>query len=80
MVEPNVSERIEVILLEMNKKLDILLALHEKDCKKMSNHIDFVENIYDKIKTPFTFIMDSVKNIIPINRFDDSIVEENLLE
>ena len=38
--------------------------LFEKDCKKMSNHIDFVENVYERVKTPFTFIMDNVNNIV----------------
>lgn len=56
-------DEIESALAIMDKKLDRLLELFEKDGKKMSNHIDFIENIYESVKTPFTFIMDSVKNI-----------------
>jgi len=56
-------EEIEITLAVMDKKMDRLLELFEKDGKKMSNHIDFIENIYESVKTPFTFIMDSVKSI-----------------
>jgi len=66
------SEKVEIALLEINEKLDRLLELHEKDLKKMSNHIDFIEKIYDNVKAPFTFIMDSVKTVIPSNQVKDS--------
>ena len=36
----------------------------EKDCKKMTEHIDFVEGVYESVKTPFTFIMDNVNHVI----------------
>ena len=50
---------------EINKKLDKILELLEKDCKKMSDHIDFIETVYDTVKTPFNFIMNTVSNIVP---------------
>jgi hypothetical protein len=53
----NIEKNIELI----NKKLDRLLELYEKDCKKMSNHIDFVENVYDKVRAPFNFVMDTIQ-------------------
>jgi hypothetical protein len=34
-------------------------VLHE--CKKMGSHIDFVENVYDNVKHPLTFICNKVK-------------------
>ena len=71
------SENVEIALLEINKKLDRLLDLHEKDCKKMSNHIDFIEKIYDNVKAPFTFIMDSVKKVIPSNKITNPLEEQN---
>jgi hypothetical protein len=61
-------EDIKLEIKEINKKVTRLLELLETDCKKMSNHIDFVENIYESVKTPFTYIMDSV-NRISENRF-----------
>ena len=55
---------LENTIFTMNHKLDRLLELFETDCKKMSNHIDFVENVYEKVKSPFTYIMDNVSTII----------------
>jgi hypothetical protein len=45
----------------MDNKMDKILELLEKDCKKMSDHIDFVENVYDNVKMPFYYVMDKVK-------------------
>jgi uncharacterized protein YaaN involved in tellurite resistance len=45
-------------------KIDKILELLEKDCKKMSDHIDFVENVYDNVKMPFYYVMDKVNNLI----------------
>ena len=51
----------------METKMDKILELLEKDCKKMTDHIDFVENVYDNVKSPFYYIMDKV-NILSTNR------------
>jgi hypothetical protein len=53
----NRTERIE-------QKIDKILELLEKDCKKMSDHIDFVENVYDNVKMPFYYVMDKVNNLV----------------
>jgi hypothetical protein len=45
-------------------KIDKILELLEKDCKKMSDHIDFVENVYDNVKMPFYYVMDKVNYLI----------------
>jgi hypothetical protein len=49
-------------ILDLEKKMDRILELLETDCKKMSDHIDFVENVYDSVKNPFNYVMDKVKN------------------
>jgi uncharacterized protein YaaN involved in tellurite resistance len=49
----NRCERIE-------QKMDKILELLEKDCKKMTDHIDFIENVYDNVKSPFYYLMDKV--------------------
>ena len=54
-----VVERLE----NLEKKMDKILELLETDCKKMSNHIDFVENVYENIKMPFNYLMDKVSYI-----------------
>ena len=48
----------------MDKKMDKILEILEKDCKKMSEHIDFVENVYDNVKMPFYYVMDKVNYLV----------------
>lgn len=57
-------EAMEQTMFSMNQKIERLLELMEKDCKKMTDHIDFVEGVYESVKTPFTFIMDSVNRVV----------------
>ena len=51
----------------IEQKMDKILELLEKDCKKMTDHIDFIENVYDNVKSPFYYIMDKV-NLLSTNR------------
>lgn len=55
---------LEIAMLKLNEKLDRVVEILEKDCKKMSSHIDFVENVYEKVKQPFSYLMDNVSNIM----------------
>ena len=48
----------------MDKKMDKILEILEKDCKKMSDHIDFVETVYDNVKMPFYYVMDKVNYLV----------------
>lgn len=59
--------RIETNIIKLNNKIEdidqkliCLINLIDKDvkqnCQKMSNHIDFIENIYEKIKAPMNYI------------------------
>lgn len=62
----------KIVILEsrcerMEQKLDKILELLEKDCKKMTDHIDFIENVYDNVKSPFYYLMDKV-NLLSANR------------
>jgi hypothetical protein len=36
----------------------------ETDCKKMVEHIEFVETVYEKVKYPFNYVMNNVSNVI----------------
>ena len=53
----------------IESKLDILLEKFEiinklePQCKKMSDHIDFVENVYDKVKSPMYYILNKISKI-----------------
>ena len=62
-------------IVELNNKLDRIEQLLNNDilnnCNKMSNHIDFIERIYEYIKYPLFYISDklkylSLKQSIPI--------------
>lgn len=61
----NASEEIDVV--ELNEKLDRIEKLLNNEilnnCNKMSNHIDFIERIYDYIKFPLFYITDKVRYI-----------------
>ena len=52
--------QIENKIDKLETKLDKILELLEKDCKKMTDHIDFIENVYDNVKSPFYYLMDKV--------------------
>ena len=66
----------------MDKKMDKILEILEKDCKKMSDHIDFVENVYDNVKMPFYYVMDKVNYLVSIenNKILDGEHDENAEE
>jgi hypothetical protein len=57
-------KNIEINIIQINEKIDKILATLEIDVKKMSNHIDFVEQVYDNMKHPLHFVMNQVSNII----------------
>ena len=54
----------DVFSFTNEKKMDKILELLEKDCKKMSDHIDFVENVYDNVKMPFYYVMNKVNYLV----------------
>lgn len=51
-------------IVEINKKLDLILQFLEKDvkvnCDKMGEHIDFVENVYDNVKNPLGYLCNKI--------------------
>ena len=52
---------------EIEKKLDIIIELltkNSKSCNKMSEHIDFVENVYENVKHPLSFICNKINSIV----------------
>ena len=54
-----------------NEKLDIICKKLDEDiseeCKKMSSHINFVESIYDTMKTPLNYICNTINNNVITN-------------
>ena len=74
--EVSISQEISIIKNEIvelktqmesiNTKLDKILELQTTDCKKMSDHIVFVENVYENVKMPFNYIMGAVNKTLTI--------------
>ena len=63
LLEEKIDKRFDIL----EKKIDKLISIFEKDisesCTKMSGHIDFVENVYDTVKSPLTYICNKVNYI-----------------
>lgn len=59
----NLEDKID----QQNKKLDIITNILNNDvkinCDKMSEHIDFIEMVYNKIKSPMYYICSKFENI-----------------
>ena len=59
---------IEDDIKKINEKLDLILTFLEKDvtenCKKMGEHIDFVENVYDNVKNPLGYLCNKLNLFI----------------
>lgn len=70
-------ENIEKEMKVINEKLDKILALLETDCKKMSSHIDFIEEVYDNIKHPLNFVMNKVSYLISDNKAIEAIQSDS---
>lgn len=64
--------RIENKLDKLLKDFEILNDL-EPQCKKMSEHIDFVENVYDKVKSPMYYIFNKISKIRNITNGNDNM-------
>ena len=57
------ENKLESNMNRLETKLDKILELLEKDCKKMTDHIDFIENVYDNVKSPFYYLIDKVNSL-----------------
>jgi hypothetical protein len=58
--------------LNLERKVD---EIH-KNTKRMEDHINFVENTYDKVKTPFHYLMDKV-SLLSFSPFRKSEITQN---
>ena len=65
-------EIIEKSQLNLENKIDEI----QKNTKQMEEHINFVNNTYNKVKTPFHFLMDKV-HLLTFSRFKK---QENVKE
>ena len=71
----DVIESIKVSLVAINRRLDNIekdMEIIKNQGDKMSNHIDFVEIIYNKIKNPFHYLFDKIKPLTITNTNQDN--------
>lgn len=68
----------------MEEKLDAILQKMDdniiKNCDKMGDHIDFVNNVYDTVKVPLHYISNKVQKMIGVNTncHDAHVVSNNI--
>lgn len=62
----NKIDDLEKKVISLEKKIDNLIELLgnvKQDTGKMSTHIDFIDNVYTKVKMPLFWICDKVTSI-----------------
>ena len=72
-MDPEVKSKLDSLeykLIDLEIKLNKITELLENDvapnCNKMSTHIDFVDKVYDTVKSPLNFMCNKV-NILSGN-------------
>ena len=60
------EEKIDTIICLLETKLQNIHQINE-ECSKMSNHIDFIEKVYENVKNPLGYIVSNVKYYIGNN-------------
>ena len=74
-------QEIKEILQIMQQDIQLIkteLKIIKKETHKMDEHVDFVNNIYDKVKSPFHYILNKVEYLRG-NSIDDINNNTNLL-
>ena len=56
------SNKYDELMMKMDM-IEKLLNENKKNCDKMSNHIDFVEKVFEYVKSPFFYVMNKVKSL-----------------
>jgi hypothetical protein len=46
------------MMMNNNKLTDLIILMNDnkRDCEKMSSHIDFIDSVYQKLKTPIDYV------------------------
>ena len=72
-MDPEIKSKLDSLeykLIDLEVKLNKILELLENDvapnCNKMSSHIDFVDKVYDTVKSPLGFMCNKI-NILSGN-------------
>tara|TARA_B100000780_G_scaffold126010_1_gene88362 strand:- start:139 stop:396 length:258 start_codon:yes stop_codon:yes gene_type:complete len=61
------SSGVDTQLNRIEEKLDLLLNkfnILEPECKKMGSHIDFIEGVYDNVKSPMNLLCNKINSYV----------------
>ena len=66
-MDPEIKSKLDSLeykLIDLEVKLNKITELLENDvapnCNKMSSHIDFIDKVYDTVKSPLNFMCNKV--------------------
>lgn len=65
-MDPDYIPALEKKVNSLEKKIDTLIIILgdvKEDTGKMSTHIDFIDSVYTKVKTPLFWICDKINSI-----------------
>ena len=65
----NLNVKIDKLNVKVDEILHILKKDVTKNTKKMSEHIDFIENVYESVKSPLGFICNTVSHYIGSTKY-----------
>ncbi len=77
-----ITNKLDNILVEldkMNKRLETIetkLNIINDSTSNMDNHIQFVENVYDKIKQPLTYAANKISYYMAPNSLENTTLPE----
>ena len=57
-----VSEKVDKLQEDVSKILILLESTVKKNCDKMVEHINFIEDVYTKVKYPLEYVTDKINN------------------
>jgi hypothetical protein len=68
-MDKDISDKINSLeqkIITLETKIDLILTILndkvEPNCSKMSNHIDFIDKVYDNVKNPLGYICSFVSS------------------
>ena len=82
-MDPEIKSKLDSLeykLIDLEVKLNKIIILIENDvspnCNKMSSHIDFVDNVYDTVKSPLNFMCNKVNLLSGKEISDNSLTDK----
>ena len=56
------SKKVDKLQKDIDKILILLCTDVKNNCDKMSEHIDFIDNVYTKVKYPMDYVIEKINN------------------